>query len=116
VAVARGAVDDPERLAEDAELIVSHRHDRVRVYNVGVGQYHYATSADGRAGVLHLLSYPSPYPPLTVTAWFRRAWTSGRAWRADGSEGATAPRVESAGGVEFHVPPAPTYCALEVAG
>lgn len=116
VAVAHGPVDDPERLAEDAELIVSHRHDRVRVYNVGVGQYHYATSADGRAGVLHLLSYPSPYPPLTVTAWFRRAWTSGRAWRADGSEGAPVPRVESAGGFEFHVPPAPTYCALEVAG
>lgn len=116
VAVARGPVDDPERLAEDAELLVSHRRDRVRLYNVGAGVFHYATSADGRAGVLHVLSYPSPYPPLPVTAWFRRPWTSGRAWRADGSEGAPVPRVESGGGVEFHVPPAPTYSALEVAG
>jgi hypothetical protein len=116
VAVARGPVDDPERLAEDAELVVSHRHDRVRIYNVGVGQYHYATSADGRAGVLHLVSYPSPYPPLPVTAWFRHAWTSARAWRVDGGEAAPLPRVESAGGVEFHVPPTPAYCALEVAG
>jgi hypothetical protein len=116
VAVARGPVDDPERLAEDAELIVSHRRDRVRLYNVAAGQYHYATSADGRHGVLHLISYPSPYPPLPVAAWFRRPWTSARVWKADGSDAAPVPRVEAAGGVEFHVPPAPTYWALEVAG
>ncbi len=114
VAVARGPVDDPERLAEDAELLVGHRHDRLRIYNVGAGQHHYATSADGGAGVLHLLSYPSPYPPLTATAWFRKRWARARVWRADGGEPAVAPRVESAGGVEFHVPPTPTYWALEV--
>ena len=116
LAVARAPVDDPDRLAEDAELIVSHRHDRVRLYNVAAGQYHYATSPDGRAGVLHLLSYPSSYPPQPVTVWFRRPWASARVWRADGGEGEPAPRAGAAGGVEFHVPPAPTYCALEVAG
>jgi hypothetical protein len=116
VAVARTPVDDPERLAEDAELLVSHRHDRVRVFNLGVGQYHHATSADGRAGVLHLVSYPSPYPAQPLAAWFRRAWGSGRVWRVDGGDATPAARVASGAGVEFHLPAMPAYCALEVAG
>ncbi len=45
---------------------MSHRHDRVRVYNLGVSQYHYATGADGRSGVLHVLAYPTPYPRQPV--------------------------------------------------
>jgi len=116
IAVARAAVDDPDRLAEDAELLVSHRRDRVRVFNLGVGQYHYATSADGRSAVLHLVSYPSPYPPQSIAAWFRHAWPSGRAWRADGSEASPAARAADGPGAEFHLPAVPTYCALEVSG
>jgi hypothetical protein len=116
VAVARAAVDDPERLAEDAELLVSHRHDRVRVYNLGIGQYHYATSGDERAGVLHMVSYPSPYPTLPVAVWFRQPWATGRTWRLDGADGVAAKRVASGPGVEFHLPAGRFYRALEVAG
>jgi hypothetical protein len=114
VAVARAAVDDPDRLAEDAELLVSHRHDRVRVYNLGVGQYHYATSADGRSGVLHLLAYPSPYPRMPLTVWFRQPWASARDWRVGAKEALAAARKASDGGVEFHLPPASAYGALEL--
>jgi hypothetical protein len=116
VAVARAAPDDPDRLAEDAELLVSHRHDRVRVFNVGAGQSHYATSGDGRSGVLHLLSYPTPYPRTPVTVWFRRPWAGGRDWRVETRDGAPVQRVAVDAGVEFHLPAVPTYCALEVSG
>ena len=114
VAVARTAVDDPDRLAEDAELLVSHRHDRVRVYNLGVSQYHYATSADGRSGVLHVLAYPTPYPRQAVTAWFRKPWASARDWRIEAKDASPVAGKAAGGGVEFHVPAVPAYCALEV--
>ena len=114
VAVARAAVDDPDRLAEDAELLVSHRHDRVRVYNLGVSQYHYATGADGRSGVLHVLAYPTPYPRQPVTAWFRKPWSSARDWRIEAKDASPVAGKASGGGVEFHLPAVPAYCALEV--
>jgi hypothetical protein len=114
VAVARAAVDDPDRLAEDAELLVSHRHDRVRVYNLGVSQHHYSTSADGRSGVLHVLAYPTPYPRQAVTAWFREPWASARDWRIEAKDASPLAGKAAGGGVEFHVPAVPAYCALEV--
>jgi hypothetical protein len=111
--VARAPFEDPDLVAEDAQLLTSHRNDRVRVFNLGVGHFHVATSADGRRGVLHALAFPTPYPRGPVTAWFRHPWTAGRAVTVDGD--APANRVEAAGGgVEFHLPPVGTYAALEV--
>jgi hypothetical protein len=46
LAVARSEFADPYVLAEDAQLLMSHRHDRIRVFNPGTAQFHYATSAD----------------------------------------------------------------------
>jgi hypothetical protein len=113
LAVARAPFEDPDLVAEDAQLLTSHRNDRVRVFNLGVGHFHLATSADGRRGVLHALAFPTPYPRGPVTAWFRHPWTAGRAVTVDGD--APANRVEAAGGgVEFHLPPVGTYAALEV--
>jgi hypothetical protein len=113
LAVARGPFEDPDLVAEDAQLLTSHRNDRVRVFNLGVGHFHFATSANGRRGALHTLAFPTPYPRGPVAAWFRRPWTAGRVVTLDGEAPAT--RVEApGGGVEFHLPPVATYAALEV--
>ena len=112
LAVARGDFGDPDLVAEDAQLLTSHRRDRVRVFNLGFGQFHYATSADGREGVLHALAFPSPYRRTATTAWFRQPWARGRFLTVDAEAGAR--RVTIDGGVEFHLPPVPAYAALEV--
>jgi hypothetical protein len=114
LAVAREDFGDPDLVAEDAQLLTSHRRDRVRVFNLGFGQFHHATSADGRAGVLHALAFPTPYPRGWLTAWFRQPWARGRVLSIDAE--AAAKRATIDGGVEFHLPPVPTYAALEVSG
>jgi hypothetical protein len=114
VAVAREAFENPQDLAEDAQLLMSHRRDRVRVYNQGAGIWHYATSQDGRAGVLHALLFPTPYPLMPMTVWFRKPWASGRLCTIAANEAAPAKRAVVEQGVEFHLPPASVYCATEV--
>ena len=114
LAVAREEAADPQVLAEDAQLLMSHRHDRLRVFNAGTGLFHYATSGDGRSGVLHAFLFPTPYkrPPMTV--WFRQPWATARAWMVEAEEAAPTERTAVEPGVEFHLPPVPVYCALEV--
>jgi hypothetical protein len=114
LAVARAEIADPYLLAEDAQLLVSHRRDRVRVFNASTALVHHATSADGRSGVLHALLFPSPYPVMPMTAWFRHRWAQARVFTVDAEEPAPAGRTEVEPGVEFHLPPVPVYCALEV--
>jgi hypothetical protein len=114
VAVAREEVGDPQLLAEDAQLLMSHKHDRLRVFNVGAGLFHYATSGDGRSGVLHTLTFPTPYPRMAMTAWFRRPWGEARVWTVDAEDPAPVGRTPVDPGVEFHLPPVPVYSALEV--
>jgi hypothetical protein len=114
LAVAREEAADPQVLAEDAQLLMSHRNDRLRVFNAGTGLFHYATSGDGRSGVLHAFLFPTPYrrPPMTV--WFRQPWAEARTWMVDAKEAAPTGRAAVEPGVEFHLPPVPVYCALEV--
>jgi hypothetical protein len=114
LAVAREEVGDPRQLAEDAQLLMSHRHDRLRVYNVGAGLFHYATSGDARSGVLHTLTFPTPYPRMPVTAWFRQPWAAARSWTVDAAEPAPVERAPVETGVEFHLPPPPVYSVLEL--
>jgi hypothetical protein len=116
LAVAREAFDDPDLLAEDVQLLTGHRNDRVRVFNLGVGHVHYATSGDGRSGVLHSFAFPTPYRRQAVTLWFRRPWAEARLYQVAEGPGAAVPRAVADGGVEFHLPPVPPYCAVEVSG
>jgi hypothetical protein len=116
LAVAREAFAEPDLLAEDAQVLTSYGRDRFRVFNVGVGQFHYATRAGLRSGVLQVLAFPSPYPRLPATAWFRHPWASAREWRLEGEGAAPLPRAAVDGGVEFHLSPVPLYCAVEVSG
>jgi len=116
LAVAREDLSAPDVLAEDAQLLTSYRRDRVRVFNLGIGQLHYATSGDGRAGVLHALHFPTPYPLMTLTVWFQRPWAMARGWAVGAEDATPAVRTLVDGGVEFHLPPVPVYCAVEVSG
>jgi hypothetical protein len=114
LAVAREALADPYLVAEDAQLLMSHKNDRVRLFNAGTAQFHHATRPDGRSGVLHALVFPMSYPRSDMTAWFRTPWASGRVFMVETAGPSPVPRSAVEPGVEFHLPPVPVYCALEV--
>ncbi len=114
LAVARERLEDPQELAEDAQLLSSHRRDRVRVFNQGIGLWHYTTSTDGRSGVLHAFLFPTPFTLMPMSVWFRKPWASARMFTTEAEAGIPAPRAVVEPGVEFHLPPASIYCATEV--
>jgi hypothetical protein len=93
---------------------MSHRHDRLRVFNPGTAQFHYATGSDSRSGVLHVVPFQAPDPRQPTTAWFRHPWTRARAFLVDGDEPTPVARVAVEPGVEFQLPAAPIYSALEL--
>lgn len=114
LAVAREELSDPYLLADDAQLLMSHRHDLVRVFNPGTARFHYSTSEDHRSGVLHVFRYGRRPFETQVSVWFRKAWESAGMWQVDAEEAQPAERVADNSGVEFHVPSVAGYCALEV--
>jgi hypothetical protein len=114
LAIAREDLADPDLVAEDAQLLTSHRHDRVRAFNLGVGRFHYATSPDGHRGVLHTFAFPMTYRRGPVSAWFSHPWAEGRLARPDAAQTSPAPRSAVERGVEFQLGLVPGYSALEV--
>ena len=113
-AVSRAELRDPYLLADDAQLLMSHRHDRVRVFNPGTAQFHYAASGDGKSGIVHALRFDTPDRRQPLTLWFERTWASGRAWTLDGAEPVPVQRSGAERGVEFTLAPLPSYSALEL--
>jgi hypothetical protein len=114
LAVASQEPSDPYVVAEDAQLLIGHRNDRLRIFNPGTGQFHYATSGDSRSGVLHALLFEPVDARTPVTVWLRQPWARGSVLRVDSPEVAKAVRTAVEPGVEFTLPPVPVYCALEV--
>jgi hypothetical protein len=114
LAVAREELSDPYHLAGDAQLLTSHRHDRLRVFNPGSAQFHHTASADGRTGVLHAILFGWVDPRMPTTVWFRRPWAHALAWTLTAEEAAPVARTPVETGVEFHLPTVPIYCALEL--
>lgn len=115
LAVAREEPTDPHLLAEDAQLLMSHSHDRLRVYNPGLGHTHYSTTEGGGKGVLQMLRFRSRRLYAgSLTVWFRKPWASARTWQVGAAAAGPTDRTPAPPGVELHLPPVSVYCAVEV--
>lgn len=114
IAVARDEVSDPYVLADDAQLLMSHRYDAVRLFNAGAAMSHYSLSDDGASGVLHLVRFMGWFFPMPLTVWFRREWAAGRLWLPETGEAGSPERRPAEPGVEFNLESVPVYGALEV--
>jgi hypothetical protein len=114
LAVARQEIVDPYLLADDAQLLMSHRHDGVRLFNAMAAMSHYCLSHDGASGVLHLVSFFNLFAGVPLTVWFRRDWASARLWVPGAGEPGTAERRPAEPGVEFNLESVSDYGALEV--
>jgi hypothetical protein len=116
LAVAREDLSDPHLLASDAQVLLSHRHDPVRVFNLGTSRFHFATSDDGASGVLHLFRYARRPFEDQVSVWFDRPWGSAGTWLVGSDAAEPTGRTPKEPGVEFQLPRVGPYCAVEVSG
>jgi hypothetical protein len=116
LALAREELSDPHLLAADAQVLMSHRHDPVRVFNLGTGRHHYSMSEDGGFGVLHMFRYARRPFETDVSVWFGRRWTTAGTWLVEAENAEPAARAPRESGTEFQLPRVAPYCAVEVSG
>jgi hypothetical protein len=107
LAVAREELADPYRLAEDAQALMGHRHDLVRVFNGGIGRFAYSRSADRQSAVVHLFPCSRYSFETHVSVWLKEPWRSADAWQPGATEPERAERTVKETGVEFLLPPEP---------
>ena len=113
--VQRGKVLDTVRRVRDrgvAVVLISHRYDPVRCWNVGAYGSYYAVSPDRRHGVVHLLFY-ADRGPTEASVRIAGRWRSVRMLTLEGAPAAVDAEFQE-DAVEVHLPRVPQYVALEL--
>jgi hypothetical protein len=114
-AFSRTGWDDPYLMALDAHLLMSRRHDVVRLFNPGSILAWPALGPDRRRLLVHLLNYSrhGAAHDVALQTWkpVRAAWVE----QPGGQRRAAAVRRE-AGGWEVPLEPFEHYCAVELEG
>jgi hypothetical protein len=115
IAIAKARVSDPYLLANDSEVLISHRYDLVRLWNCGSAGSYLTVSPDGKKALAHLLFYANEGPDsasVRIVGNYKKARlaTVGSA----GLQGVPVTLQQNA--IEVHLPPVPQYIALELEG
>ncbi|MCP5117027.1 MAG: hypothetical protein GY953_39895, partial [bacterium] len=105
---------DPYLLAGDVHLLMSRRHDVVRIWNGGTMNAHYAAAPDGGRGVVHLVNYSYRGGVNEVTLGFSEPYSEAEVYTLTGSKRVEA--VKRRLGVEVPLPAFSTYAAIELRG
>jgi hypothetical protein len=117
LAVARKEIDDAYQVAVDAQLLLSHRNDLMKIYNSpSSGCTRYTASPDGKTALLQCLSYADSSRAGLRTIWIRDRYKRARLWMIGAPPGTmNGQPSDDFAGVEYHLPAdAPqTYVALE---
>ncbi len=112
VAVAKKQWGDPYSLAVDTHLLFGRKHDLIRMWNPGSLNTFYKTSADGSAGVVHLINYAFRGAANEVTVGLTEKYSSVTMHTFEAS---TPLKPLLAGpGIEIQIPPLAVYAALEL--
>ncbi len=114
LAVSKGDYDDPYLLAQDTHLLMSKRHDAVRLFNAGSIQWFNTVSADGKRWLVHLLNYSRRGSANQVSM---QSWQAVKAARFHSPETAEAVTLEAhreTGHDEFHLPRFTVHASIEL--
>ena len=114
VAVPKPAWDDPYLVAVDTHLLMSRRHDSVRLFNGGSLNIHHVVSPDGSRSVVHLLNYARRGGAQQVLLQSQRPVRSARLLEPSKSEPVTLTVNREMGRYEMPLPPLAVYGAVEL--
>lgn len=117
LALARKAIDDPYELAVDAQFLLSHRNDLVKIYNsASSGCTRYTGAPDGKTALLQCLSYADRFRMGLRTIWVRDTYRTAQLWAIGARPTPVDPQPsDEYAGMEYRLPAnAPlAYVALE---
>jgi hypothetical protein len=106
-------LDDPYVWANDAVVMVSHRHDLVRFWNSGATGSFLAASPQGGKTLAHLLFY-SMRGPDSATVRVAGRFRTAKAVTVEQPAVAKVETLQQNGGIEVHLPQVSQYVALEL--
>jgi len=112
IARAIEAPGDPYEMAQDAVVLISHRHDLIRFWNAGAYGSSYVVSPDRKQAVAHLLFYSNRGPDqasVRIAGPYRKVKVS----TVDTPE-LKIETVAQKDAVEVHLPQVSQYVALEL--
>ena len=112
VAAPREDWSDPFLLAADAHILMSRRHDPVRIFNASsLGVYF---SQKGAAALVQLVNFPRRAAARDVTLSVTGRWRTARFLSLEKPAAQPLPPVPAGRAVEFHLPPFALYAAVEL--
>lgn len=114
VAVCKGEWDDPYMLALDTHLLMSRRHDAVRLFNAGSLSYLHTASPDGKRWIVHLLNYSRRGAAHQVSLQTWRKVNSARFHSPEISQPQPLALQREPGQQEVYLPPFKVYGAVEL--
>ena len=114
LAVAREEMQDPYAVALDAHLLLSRRHDPVRLFNAGSTNPYYTVAPDGQRGLLQIVNYAMRAAGHPISVNFPVRYRAARLWHLGAREAAPLKVVEMERGVDVQLPPLGVYAAIEL--
>ncbi len=113
IAFSHKAWDDQWVLAQDAHLLMSRRHDAVRLFNGSSLLHFHTASPDGRHWLVHLLNYSlrEPASQVTLQTWAR---ISGARFHLPERAPAALEIHRETGACELYLPRFSVYSAVEL--
>jgi hypothetical protein len=113
IAVCKGEPDDPFLIANDSVVLVSHRHEMVRLWNGGAVGACLSHNPDRKRALLQLIFYSSAPSQLT-TIRVAGEYKSASLWLPGRQEKQKIDSVAQRGAIELHLPAIPHYGAVEL--
>ncbi len=114
IAMAREALTDPYEVAQDAQILLSHRYDLLRFYNGFLLGGYLAHSPDGKRRLAHIVNYAGAPPEDPPSAWIAGRYHSAKLWSVEEQSSAPAQWSVQRGGAEVHLPLFPVYGGIEL--
>jgi len=107
-------MDDPFLVAADAQVLISHRHDPIRLWNGGAWLARVTGPPDGSRLTVQLVNYTGAPPNNAVTIEVAGAFRSARLTTFEAGGPQTLRLLPRAGFVELRLPPLGVYAAIEL--
>lgn len=112
--IAVGAMDDPFIAAGDAQILMSHRNDLLRVWNGPAMGCYYTLAPGGKGGLLQMVNYTGRPGTNPVSVLVAAPYRSARIRTLENSGPVPVKALSGRGGIEMHLPPVPVYAAIEL--
>ena len=115
IAMAHQQPDDPYEMAQDAQILLSHRYDLVRLFNGSLLGAYSTMSPDGKRRLAHIVNYGgSADDDDPATARIAGRFRSAKLWSFESAEARPLEMVAQKDSIEVHLPGLAVYGGVEL--